>query len=69
MGGTWTFRDGLELHGSEGTILQWALVAATVGVILRTLEERMGLIGRISMRIIESMTSYRAKPPSKARRF
>jgi len=53
MGGTWTFRDGLELAWErKGTILQWALVAATVGVILRTLEERMGLIGRIIMRII-----------------
>jgi Family of unknown function (DUF6159) len=53
MGGTWTFRDGIELAWArKGTILQWALVAATVGVILRTLEERMGLIGRIIMRII-----------------
>jgi hypothetical protein len=53
MGGTWTFRDGLELAWArKGTILQWALVAATVGMILRTLEERMGLIGRLIMRII-----------------
>src|SRR5260370_28829633 len=53
MGGTWTFRDGIELAWErKGTILQWALVAATVGVILRTVEERMGLIGRIIMRII-----------------
>jgi hypothetical protein len=53
MGGSWTFRDGLELAWArKGTILQWAFVAATVGVILRTIEERMGLIGRIIMRII-----------------
>jgi Family of unknown function (DUF6159) len=53
MGGTWTFRDGLELAWArKGTILKWALVAATVGVILRTIEERMGVIGRIIMRII-----------------
>jgi len=53
MGGTWTFRDGIELAWArKGTILQWALVAATVGMILRTLEERMGLIGRIIMRVI-----------------
>jgi hypothetical protein len=53
MGGTWTFRDGIELAWArKGTILQWALVAATVGMILRTLEERMGLLGRIVMRII-----------------
>jgi hypothetical protein len=53
MGGVWTFRDGIALAWErKGTILQWAFVAATVGVILRTLEERMGLIGRIIMRII-----------------
>src|SRR5256884_7815336 len=53
MGGTWTFRDGIALAWErKGTILQWALVAATVGVILRTLEERMGLIGRLIMRLI-----------------
>ena len=53
MGGTWTLRDGLELAWArKGTILQWALVAATVGVILKTVEERMGLIGKIVMRII-----------------
>src|SRR5215470_13125512 len=53
VGGTWTMRDGLELAWArKGTILQWAIVAATVGVILKTLEERMGLLGRIVMRII-----------------
>jgi len=53
MGGSWTFRDGIELAWArKGTILQWALVAATVGMILRTLEERLGLLGRIIMRII-----------------
>jgi hypothetical protein len=53
MGGTWTFRDGLELAWArKGTILQWALVAATVGVILHNVEERMGILGRVIMRII-----------------
>ena len=53
MGGSWTFRDGIELAWArKGTIFQWALVAATVGMILRTLEERLGLLGRIIMRII-----------------
>jgi hypothetical protein len=53
MGGTWTFRDGIELAWArKGTILQWALVAATVGMILKTVEERMGVIGRLIMRII-----------------
>ena len=53
MGGNWTFRDGMELAWArKGTILQWAFVAATVGMILRTVEERLGLIGRLVMRII-----------------
>lgn len=53
MGGNWTFRDGMELAWArKGTILQWAFVAATVGMILRTLEERLGLIGRLVMRMI-----------------
>lgn len=53
MGGPWTFRDGIELAWTrKGTIFLWALVAATVGIILRTIEERMGLIGRIIMKII-----------------
>lgn len=53
MGGNWTLRDGMELAWArKGTILQWALVAATVGMILRTLEERLGLIGRLVMRMI-----------------
>jgi Family of unknown function (DUF6159) len=53
MGGSWTFRDGMELAWArKGTIFLWALLAATVGMILRTIEERMGLIGRIIMRII-----------------
>ncbi len=53
MGGTWTFRDGIDLAWArKGTILQWALVAATVGMILKTVEERMGVIGRLIMRII-----------------
>lgn len=53
MGGSWTFRDGLELAWArKGTIFLWALLAATVGMILRTIEERMGLIGRIIMKII-----------------
>ena len=53
MGGSWTFRDGLELAWArKGTIFLWALVAATVGMILRTIEERMGLIGRIIMKLL-----------------
>src|SRR5215472_1875424 len=53
MGGTWTFREGLELAWARKfTILQWALVAATVGMILRTIQERLGVIGKIITKII-----------------
>jgi hypothetical protein len=53
LGGKWTFRDGISLAWERKfTILQWALVAATVGMILRSLEERMGVLGRIIMRVI-----------------
>jgi hypothetical protein len=53
MGGAWTLRDGLQLAWArKGTIFQWALVAATVGVVLRSFEERMGLLGRIVIRLI-----------------
>lgn len=53
MGGPWTFRDGIELAWNrKGTILQWAFVAATVGMVLRNLEERMGILGRIIMRFV-----------------
>jgi hypothetical protein len=53
MGGKWTFRDGIQLASArKGTIFQWALRAATVGMILRSLEERMGLLGRIIMRFV-----------------
>jgi hypothetical protein len=52
-GGTWTVRDGLELAWArKWTILQWALVAATVGMLLRMLEERLGWMGRIITRLI-----------------
>jgi hypothetical protein len=52
-GGTWTFRDGIELAWArKGTILQWALVAATVGMLLKMLEERMGFLGRFIVKLI-----------------
>ena len=47
-GGTPTFRDGLRIAGSKiGVIAGYAVVAATVGMILRAIEERVGFIGRI----------------------
>jgi hypothetical protein len=52
-GGSWTVRDGLALaRARKGSIFLWALVAATVGMILRSIEERLGLIGRIVIKLI-----------------
>lgn len=44
---------GLAVARSRfGTILGYAVIAATVGVILRSLQERLGLIGRIVVGLI-----------------
>jgi hypothetical protein len=46
-GGDPTVRDGLRIAGSRVVqILGYAAIAATVGLILRMLEERLGIIGR-----------------------
>jgi hypothetical protein len=47
-GGDPTVADGFRIAmGKVGTIFGYALVAATVGIILRAIQERAGLIGRI----------------------
>jgi hypothetical protein len=52
-GGKWTFDQGLELAWQrKWVILQWAFVAATVGVALRAISERSGLIGRLVTSVI-----------------
>ncbi len=52
-GGNWTFDQGLELAWKrKWVILQWAFVAATVGMVLRALSERAGFIGRMVIGII-----------------
>jgi hypothetical protein len=52
-GGSWTFDQGLQLAWKrKWVILQWAFVAATVGVALRVLSERAGFIGRMVIGII-----------------
>jgi len=52
-GGNPTVRDGLRAAWQRlGVIFQWALVAATVGMILRMIEERSGFIGRIVASIV-----------------
>ncbi len=47
-GGTPTLSDGLRLAASKWTsILGYAAIAATVGVLLRAVAERVGFLGRI----------------------
>jgi len=47
-GGDATIRDGLAMAGARlGRIVGYALIAATVGMLLRALEERVGWIGRL----------------------
>jgi hypothetical protein len=47
-GGNPTFGDGLRIASSKiGVIAGYALIAATVGMILRAIQERVGFIGRI----------------------
>lgn len=46
-GGDPTLRDGLRIAWSKaGKILGYALIAATVGMVLRAIEERAGTIGK-----------------------
>ena len=47
-GGDPTIGDGLAIASKRiGSILGYAMIAATVGMVLRAVEERVGLIGRI----------------------
>ena len=47
-GGAPTVRDGLAIaNGRLGAILGYAVIAATVGMILRAIQERVGFLGRI----------------------
>ena len=53
QGGDPTLKDGLRMAWSKkGKIAGWAAVSATVGLILRSLEERAGFVGRIVINII-----------------
>jgi hypothetical protein len=47
-GGSPTLGDGLRIANSRiGAILGYAVISATVGVILRAIQERVGFIGRL----------------------
>lgn len=48
-----TLKDGLALAKAHlGAIFVWALITATVGMVIRTLQERSGLLGRIVFGLI-----------------
>ena len=52
-GGSPTLGDGIRVANSRiGTILGYAVVSATIGVILRAIQERVGFIGRIIVGLI-----------------
>ena len=65
-GGTASIGDGLQTAWErKGRIFQWALLAATVGIFLRALEERLGWLGRIGVRLFGaawSLASYFVVP-------
>lgn len=52
-GGKATMNDGLQAAWQRiGVIFEWALLAATVGVLLRALEERVSWLGRLMIGMI-----------------
>ena len=61
-----SIREGIRFAGSRiPSIMGWALLAATVGVILKILEERLGFVGALVSGILGlawSITSYFVLP-------
>jgi hypothetical protein len=52
-GGDPTFNDGMRIATSKlGAIVGYAFIAATVGMVLRIIQERVGIIGKIVVGII-----------------
>ncbi|HXU20727.1 MAG TPA: DUF6159 family protein [Verrucomicrobiae bacterium] len=52
-GGNATINYGLQVAWRrKGKIFQWALLAATVGILLRALEQRLGWLGRLVTKFI-----------------
>ena len=52
-GGHATLGDGIGIANQRmGKILMWTFIATTVGIVLRTLEERVGIIGRIIVALL-----------------
>jgi hypothetical protein len=65
-GGDPTVPDGLSIAMSKfGTILGYAALAATVGMVLRAVSERMGFVGRLVIGLVGiawSLATYLAVP-------
>jgi len=52
-GGSWRMHQGLALAWERRfTILQWAILAATVGMVLEMISERVGILGKLLTRLI-----------------
>jgi len=52
-GGNPTLRDGLRIaRENAGRIFLWALFAATIAMILRAIQERVGIIGKILVGLV-----------------
>jgi len=65
-GGDPTVSDGLSIAASRmGSILGYAAIAATVGMVLRAISERSGLVGRIVVGLVGmawTLATYLAVP-------
>jgi len=65
-GGTPTVADGLRIANSKfGQILGYAVIAATVGMVLRMIQERVGFIGRLVVGLLGvgwTLASYLVVP-------
>ncbi|WP_440950550.1 DUF6159 family protein [Methanosphaerula subterraneus] len=58
QGNTMTIREGLSAAGTHlGSILAWAIIAATVGVILHLIEDRAGTLGQIAAGLVGGVWS------------
>jgi len=52
-GGSPTLGDGLRIANSRiGTLLGYAVISATIGVILRAIQERLGFVGRLIVGLV-----------------
>ena len=53
-----TIREGLSAAGRHlGSIVAWAVIAATVGLILHMIEDRAGLLGQIATAVVGGVWS------------